>query len=96
MAPSSPTSGNNASVATLGNNPNRVGLVIVNLDSANVFTCPDSAGAASATNGILLAPNGGNVTVRVDEDGPLSEFGWNTFCATKAAQLFVIEIIGGP
>lgn len=93
--PSNPTAGNGASAVLVQPHADRVGLTIVNMDTASVIICPADAGPASATRGIVLGANGGNVSMTVDSDGVLPALGWNSYCATKAAQLFVVEIVGG-
>ena len=90
------SSGNNAAAVILSSSPDRLSMTIINLDSASVFIAPDQAGPASAINGILLQPNGGNVSLQVDADGPLVENGWSAFCASKAATLFILTTSGGP
>lgn len=54
----------------LTNNPNRISFTIVNMSTNTVYLAfgPD----VSTTNGILLLPNGGSLSVSMGEDFELS------------------------
>jgi len=74
------------------NNPDRLGLTIMNLSGSNVFIRPSQA--ASAGTGILLTPQGGFMAVSVKDDGPLAFIEWHGLGSAVDLDIYVLEIIG--
>ena len=75
----------------LPNNPNRLGWMAVNLGAVNIFLAFDVA--VSLTRGILLTPNGGNMTSIYEED--FEATCWNVYGMAEGddGNLFVVEIL---
>jgi hypothetical protein len=55
-----------SATAVLGNDPERVLLVLVNLSATNIYIGLNEA--VGAANGILLSANGGNLEMEVEND----------------------------
>jgi len=91
-APSQATAGV-ATATLLQSNPNRMGFTVINLSTNNVFVAPAEAGTVSSTNGILLAPSGGALSVQVQNDGDLSEHAWNIIASGAGSAVFVNELL---
>ena len=72
-------------------NGDRVGLVIVNLGANDIFVAPSAA--ASTTNGIRLAANGGFMSLDVTEDFTLPARAWFGFPNAATSAIYVLEII---
>lgn len=88
--------GSTAMVATplsiLGNNPNRLAFVVVNLSSNTIFIAP--ARDVSTTKGIRLNANGGAATALYDEDFHM--VGWEWFGVADVAgpsTIYVLEVV---
>lgn len=81
-------------VTTLAkNNPDRLMLVVVNVDDTDLYIgCwPD----VTATKGIFLAKSGGSVSLVADEDGEMVGYEWFTYNSAAAAKnVFVLEMEG--
>ena len=73
------------------NKPVRLGLVFVNLSGANMYVMPDNA--VSTTRGIYLAPNGGSVTLRWNDDFSLVAHEWWATAAADASAILVLETV---
>lgn len=72
------------------NNPDRLGLLIVNLSTNSVYLALDNS--VAATKGILLVPTGGSATFSIEDDFQM--VGWAIWgIATGAlSALYVIEV----
>lgn len=72
-------------------NPDRVGLIIVNLGSADLMVAPDSG--VSSTFGVRLGANGGNTSLNVTEDFTLVAHDWWGFPLSGTVTVYVIEYV---
>ena len=72
------------------NNPDRLGVTIVNLSTNSVYLALDSS--VSSSKGILLAPSGGSASFNVEEDYQM--VGWAIWGVASGASsaIFVIEV----
>lgn len=75
----------------VGNNPNRVGLLIVNLGVNNLFVLPEPD--PSAAKGILLAPNGGDLVITWYEDFDWAMYEEWGIAPAGAVNILTIEVI---
>ncbi len=74
----------------LGGDPERVLVFILNLSANSVHV--GLRNTVSATNGILLAANGGNVSFNAVEDGTLPTRQFFVVAAAAASQLYVLTL----
>lgn len=74
----------------LGGDPERVLVFILNLSPNSVHV--GLRNAVSATNGILLAASGGNVSFNAVEDGTLPTRQFFVVAAAAASQLYVLTL----
>lgn len=86
---SNPTAGVTQTSA-VGNNGDRVGLIIVNQGANDVFI---ALAAPSATNGIRLSASGGNVSMNVRDDFTLPARQWFMIAPTGSSAVYVLEEI---
>lgn len=77
------------STEVLRGDPSRVGFLFVNLSLNNIFLSP--IGAASATNGIRLDPNGGSVSVEWEEDGEVVAWPWQAVADGAGSAFLALE-----
>lgn len=77
--------------SVVGNNPDRLGLLIENLGANTVFL--SLAPNPSSTKGMALAPNGGSVSLTVDEDFTLVTRQFFAASPGGASQLYVSEMV---
>lgn len=75
----------------IGNNPDRVGLIIVNLGANDVYIALNNS--VSTTNGIKLPAAGGNVTMTVRDDFTLPAREWDGIGNGGTSLLYVLEEI---
>lgn len=73
-------------------NPTRVGFLVINLGSFNVFLAPDPAGPPSATNGILLQPNGGGLVSTWRDDGEVVSWDWEGIAIGGSSTVFKVPV----
>lgn len=73
------------------NNPDRVGLIIVNLGANDVYIALNNG--VSSTNGIKLPASGGNVTMTVRDDFTLPAREWDGIGNGGASLVYVLEEI---
>lgn len=74
----------------LGGDPERVLVFVLNLSANSVFV--GLRNTVSATNGILLAASGGNVSFNAVEDGTLPTRQFFVVAAAAASQLYVLTL----
>ena len=72
------------------NNPPRIELHFINLGANTAYISPTAD--VTATNGIPVAPNGGNVTLLEEEDGELVRVEWFGIAPAGAVSIFVLEV----
>ena len=78
-------------VATfLRQNPKRLAFVVVNLGGLPVYV--GFTGDLSATKGIYLAPNGGNLFSNFREDFHLVGYEWYCYAAAANTPIYVQEV----
>ena len=68
----------------------RVGLVIVNLGSNPVYVAMNAG--VSSTNGILLAANGGLITMNVRDDFTIPSRQWWGLATGGTSQLYILAL----
>ena len=73
-------------------NPDRIAFSIMNLGTENVALAPDENVAVDY--GILLASNGGYVSMNWKEDYSLVGYDWWVLCPTGTSKLLTLEVIG--
>jgi len=74
----------------LGNNPNRLAWVIINLGANSAYV--GFTNDVSASKGILLSALGGSASMVWDED--FETVGYEVYCkGTAADTLYVIEVV---
>jgi len=74
----------------LGNNPNRVSWLIVNLAAQGIYIGFDRT--VSSTKGVYLPPNGGSASMVFDED--FHTVSYEVFgISTAVSPVYVLEII---
>lgn len=73
------------------NNPDRVGLVIVNL-STNIVYCAWNS-AVSSSQGILLSASGGNFALNVRDDFTLPSRELSALAGGPGSNVYVLEIV---
>lgn len=87
---SSPVAGV-AATSIIPNNPNRLGVVVVNLGANVVYLALSTA--PSSTNGIAVAANGGSLSLTVDEDFTHVTRQLNAVSPAGNSQLYVLELV---
>jgi len=76
------------STLLVNNDPERVHLTIINLSVNTVVVAPFQG--VTLTNGIVLAPSGGSITMNVREDLQLPSLNWYAIAGAPASNLFVL------
>jgi len=79
-----------ASAQLMPQNPNRVGWILQNLSTANLFIRPGRA--PSATVGIILAPNEWR-SMLYREDMALVALQWQILASAAAADYYLLEVL---
>lgn len=72
------------------NNPNRVGLVIMNLSGNDVYISPFSG--VSSTNGLKLATSGGSITLNWQYDLTFCGYGFQAVASGANSSVLVLEV----
>jgi hypothetical protein len=75
------------------NDPDRLGFLVVNLSVNNLFIGPFPD--VSATKGILLGPNGGNISLVWFEDFEICAWEWFAIGSAANTTLLGIEYLSG-
>jgi hypothetical protein len=75
----------------VGNNPDRVGLLLMNSGGVPVFIGLGSS--LSTVQGQFLTPNGGALSLTVTDDFTLPSRAWFGIVTSGSTQLYVLEII---
>jgi hypothetical protein len=70
-------------------NPDRIGLIMVNMGVNDVFI--GLTNSVSATNGIRIVANGGNVTMTVRDDFTLPAREWDGLASGGTSLMYVLE-----
>ena len=81
----------NAPTKLVNNNPDRVGLIMINLGANDVYIALNNG--VSTTNGIKLPANGGNVTMTVRDDFTLPGREWDGITNAATSAMYVLEEI---
>ena len=88
----------NETTATIGttfgqvvsSNPDRLGLLIINLSANTVYVSINSD--VSATNGIRLGATGGSVSFNVTDDGMLLTRTWYGLATGAGSSIYVLDL----
>ncbi len=80
-----------ASAVWLKNNPRRIQVLLVNIGANTIYV--GLAGGVSATTGIPVAGNGGNLQMLAVEDGELVRREWWGVCPAGPNGIYVIEVV---
>lgn len=88
------TSIGTSSTRILRDNPMRLGFVIVNLSANVVYLRPRRA--ASTTTGIRLGPNGGSLTVEMNDDFTLPGVDWHAIADGASSTIWGVSLIEEP
>lgn len=75
----------------MGNNPNRVAFIFVNLSSNIIYLAPLEV--PSSSNGIRVGTNGGSLSLVWDEDFDLTGYEWRGVADAAASSYFVVELV---
>lgn len=75
----------------VGNNPNRVGLTIVNYSSTIKYVSFEQS--MGLTQGVYLAPEGGSISLNWQYDFDIVGWGWYGVSAGAAGSVNIIEVI---
>lgn len=73
----------------LGNDPDAMMLTMVNLGTNVAYLGLDSR--VSATRGLYLAPNGGSISMNVDEDGTLPCRDWHVISPSGNTAIYFLR-----
>lgn len=76
-------------VKVLNTNPRRFSFTIINLSNNIVYVGP--VNTVSSTAGILLAPNGGQLSLNYAEDLELAANEWFAVASAAGSTVYVIE-----
>lgn len=71
-------------------NPDRLGLLILNLSNNNIFVSIENN--PSATNGIRLGANGGSVAFNVTDDGMIQTRAMSALADGAGSTVYVLEL----
>ena len=74
------------------NNPDRLGLIFINLSGNPIYIRPSAGAAVNA--GIVLAANGGWCSFEWDTDWELVSMLWHGVAPAGASNIYVLELIG--
>jgi len=73
----------------VGIDPERVGLLLINLSANNVYI--STTANPGASNGIFLAPNGGSISLNVNDDYTFQTNRFNGYAGSNS-NVHVVEI----
>jgi hypothetical protein len=74
----------------IGSNPDRLGLLILNLSANTVYVSIENS--VSATNGIRLGANGGSVALNVTDDGMIQTRTWYGLATGAGSSVYVLDL----
>lgn len=77
-----------AMIEVLSGDADRVALTLVNLGATIIYVSPSLD--VSATHGMRLGPNGGTVSMNVEEDSLLPSVGWYAVSPGGAGALYAL------
>lgn len=83
-----------ASAVLLRADSMRYAFTFINLSANNIFIRPKNT--ASATNGIRVDPNGGSVTVILEDDFTLASLEWQAIAAGAGSAFYLLAVVGEP
>ena len=83
-----------SSQALLAPNPNRLAFIFVNLSGVDMYLRPH--GAVAASNGIIISPLGGSLTVRWRDDFMLPSEDWYALAASGTQNFYHVSLILQP
>lgn len=90
-----PESGTQAIGLTVGkilsNNPNRVGLTMINLSANTIYIGPENT--TSSSEGIFLSANGGSLSFDWRTDMTLIPNQWFAVATGAASSLYILEVV---
>ena len=75
----------------LGNTPNRLAFIFVNLSANNIYLNPINP--PTATNGVRVGANGGNLVVLFSEDFDLVGYEWLGLADGAGSSFLALEVI---
>lgn len=78
----------------LRNDPRRLAATIINLSAVAMYVAPSRD--VSATNGIRLAPGGGQLTLIWDEDFDVTGYEWFGIADAAASAVYTLETLARP
>lgn len=82
----------NTSVTRIAcNNPNRLGLIIINLSPNTIWIAPNPK--VSPTLGIELSSNGGGISMIYRDDFILQSLEWFAVSDVDGSSIYVLEIL---
>jgi len=81
-----------AAVLILQNNPDRLAWTLINLGANPLYV--GLTNLVSAVNGIFLAANGGQVTMKYDEDFQMVGWAWWAISPAGADAIYTLEVLG--
>ena len=88
------TSTSTTSSIVLRNDATRLAATIVNLGSNDVYVRPD--GVASATAGVIIAKNGGSLSLIFRDDFSLVGKEWQGATGSSTSTLYISEVLVEP
>lgn len=80
-----------AATQIMRSNPQRVGLVVVNLSGNVMYIAPNNQ--VTAASGIYLAPNGGSASMVWDRDFEMCSMPWYAIAGAANSDVYVLEYI---
>lgn len=79
-----------AAVEVAPNNPNRLGLVFINLSTNVIYLTPDNA--PTTARGVRLSPNGGAVAFNYREDFHIVGYAWYAIADGAGSNIHVLSV----
>lgn len=89
--PKSVTAASTTAQQILGNNPSRLGFVIVNLGAEVCYV--GLRNEVSSSRGIRLDANGGSVSMVWDEDFQMVAWAWWIIAASGTPAVYALEVV---
>jgi len=89
--PKSVTTATDTAQIILGNNPNRLGWLLINLGASPIYIALTND--VSDAKGIRLSANGGDASCVWDEDFDMTAWAWWIRCPGGTSNVFALEIV---